>query len=69
MLLAAFACCHDGADDLMPKRALHTTTDLMPALQEEVDVEYKSTHPGRMHACGHDTHMAMMLGGDHRSAV
>ncbi|WOO87559.1 M20 family metallopeptidase [Mollicutes bacterium LVI A0039] len=32
------------------------------ALVEENECEYKSTHPGIMHACGHDAHAAIQLG-------
>ncbi len=32
------------------------------AVQEETGLPWSSTHEGNMHACGHDGHMAMVLG-------
>lgn len=40
---------------------LRCELDALP-LTENSGVAYTSTHPGAMHACGHDGHMAMLLG-------
>jgi N-acetylcysteine deacetylase len=44
-----------------PTVALRTDIDALP-VHEETDLPYASEIPGKMHACGHDFHMATMLG-------
>ena len=46
-----------------PEKTIGWRTDIdgLPIV-EETDLDFKSTHEGRMHACGHDMHMTTALG-------
>jgi len=50
-----------GSADALPIVGLRADMDALP-ITEDTGLVYSSTTPGIMHACGHDGHVAMLLG-------
>ena len=50
----------DAGVDAVHATAIRADMDALP-IEEATGAAFASTHPGKMHACGHDGHMAMAL--------
>ena len=55
---------YDASGNPVRRIALRTDIDALP-IRERTDFDFISQNEGVMHACGHDCHMAMMLGTMH----
>ena len=51
----------DSYDSMSPAIGLRADMDALP-MEEQTNLAYASKHPNRMHACGHDGHITMLLG-------
>lgn len=59
--IGKYGVCADlCVDAALPWIVLRSDMDALP-VTEETGVPYASEKPGVMHACGHDSHMAMLL--------
>ena len=56
---------HAPIDSVRPVILLRADMDALP-VTEELAHAWVSTHPGVMHACGHDLHVAGLVGAAHR---
>ena len=58
----AYGVCSLAADMGKGERliALRADMDALP-VEEKADVPFRSEIPGKMHACGHDAHTAILL--------
>lgn len=57
---AVFAAFFDAGTGAAHATAIRADMDALP-IAEATGAAFASTHPGKMHACGHDGHMAMAL--------
>jgi amidohydrolase len=63
-----------GGDPQGPAVLLRADMDALKMQEENEEIEYRSVNAGVMHACGHDAHMAILMGvarflAGHREAI